>query len=396
MGFQKILLAGILTWAGITGQAQIEKSLKEGNAQFAITFYKQWIKENPKANLCFSPYSISQALAMTYCGAKNTTQKEMAQVMYFDKNPHLTGSDFQTLNSELKKQTDSVNFSLANALWAHKGYLFLPSYFQQMETYFNAPLYYANFEKTRGRKKASKKINNWVYNQTNSQIKNLISPNNLTSDTRLILVNALYFFAEWQHAFDAANTKNNSFFGWNETLQLPFMETIQKIPYYSDDLVHAISLPYKGNKQSLMVLLPNKTDGLSKLEETFDYFYFSTILSDFNQAQATIIIPQFELETTNELSGTMKNMGLNIAFSNEADFSGMTGATDLRIDKIFHKTKLKISEQGTEAAAASAVVMVRKSAAAKPVIFEANHPFMYFIFDNQTQTILFMGRFAGN
>jgi serpin B len=174
------------------------------------------------------------------------------------------------------------------------------------------------------------------------------------------------------------------------------MRRLQMTEYYSDDIIQAVALPYKGEKQKLIILLPTDANGLERLENTLDNNYLNSILSDTRKIRVALSIPRFEVETALELSELLKQMGLHQAFSNQADFSGITGNKELRIDKVFHGAKIKVNETGTKAAAGTATVMVRKSAQIMEISFHANHPFIYYVIDSESRTILFMGRFMGS
>jgi serpin B len=385
----------LLIFAGIYPvKAQLESSISERNTQFAIRFYQQQVLQNPKKNICFSPYSISQTMAMVYAGAKNKTKEEMAQVLGFSVDQQQTNSQFECLNKTLNTNTDSVSFALANTLWAQKNYTFLPEYFTLLEEYYNAPLASADFKKNKGRKQATKAINNWVYDKTEKHITKLIEPETFDQNTRLVLVNAIYFYGAWQKAFDPKLSHNAPFYGSSET-SVRYMFREQNLSYYTDDLIQAIAIPYKGEKQNLIILLPIEQAGLEKLEKTLDSFYLSNILNDSQNAKVALTLPVFEAESKQDLSKIFIQMGMPDAFNNNADFSGITGKTELRIDKIIHAAKLSLNEEGTQAAAATAVVMARKSAFVPSLEFKANHPFIFVLIDNETQSILFMGRFVG-
>ncbi len=376
--------------------AQPESTKNAGNGPFAIDLYKQSVKLQPGKSFCLSPYSIAQSLAMAYTGARNQTRQEMEQVLYFEANYQQNNSRLNALNQLLITNTDSVDFVSANTLWGQKKYTFLPDFMEQLETHFQAPVEKVDFKKKRQRNIAAKTINNWVADQTQNQIQDLVPADALTPDTRLILVNALYFYGLWLDAFNPEHTLNDTFKNAEKESTLPFMRRLQMTEYYSDDLIQAVALPYKGEKQKLIILLPTEADGLKRLENTLDYNYLNSILSDTRKIRVALSIPRFEIETTVELSELLKQMGLHQAFSDQADFGGITGTKELRIDKVFHGAKIKVNETGTKAAAGTATVMVRKSAQIMEISFHANHPFIYYVLDSESQTILFTGRFMGS
>lgn len=375
--------------------SQTQNPLLEGNQQFALDAYRMAIQENPTSNFCFSPYSILQAMAMVYAGAENQTQQQMGRVLHFSDQIKTNNQRFEHLNATLDSLTDSVTFKPANMLWAQKGYHFLPEYFKSIQTHFNAPLEYANFEKKRGRNLTVQVINNWVYDQSEKQIVNIIAPNALSSNTRLILVNTLYFWGAWQKEFNPDKTGISTFYGLKSKSEQPFMHLESQLAYYDDDLIQAVTIPYKGNRQSLLVVLPQKNEGLPHVEKTFDSFYLSNILTDSQKVNVQLTLPKFEIDTKTEFASTLKKMGMSLAFNDSADFSGITGQTDLKIDKVFHAAKITVAEKGTRAASGTAAIMIRKSATVLVQPFVADHPFLFILIDNQTQTILFMGRYTG-
>lgn len=377
-------------------EAQPKEPANTGNAPIAIDLYRQSVKIQPDKSFCLSPYSISQSLAMAYSGARNQTRQEMEQVLYFATNPDQNNHHMKALKQQLTSNTDSVDFVSANTLWGQKNYSFLPDFIEQIEKQYQAPIEKVDFKKKRQRNIAAKTINNWVAAQTKNQIQDLVSADALTSNTRLILVNALYFYGLWLDAFNPEHTLNDTFKNAEKETTLPFMRRLQMTDYYSDDLIQAVALPYKGEEQQLVILLPTDNEGLERVEKTLDPSYLSAILSESRKVRVALSIPRFEIETSVELSDLLKQMGLNLAFGNQADFSGITGNKELRIDKVFHGAKIKVNETGTQAAAGTATVMVRKSAQIMEISFHANHPFIYYVLDSETQTILFMGRFMGS
>jgi len=367
-------------------------NLVKQNTTFAFDLYKNLIKDNPKQNLFLSPYSISEAMAITYGGARENTAHEFNNVLRFSTSQKELHGNFAELKKNLANNLDSISLEVANSIWAQKNYAFVPEYFKLIENTYNAPINFVNFKKNSSRNKAVNTINLWVEKNTNKQIKHLISQQDVNESTRLIMVNAIWFYGEWLKTFDAKNTKPDIFTSVQGEQKTPFLNQKAKTLYYNDDLISAISLPYKGKKQSMIILLPNKDKSLSMLEKNFDAYYLENILKDMTEVNTQLCIPKFNAEYTIDLKTTLQKMGLKDAFSNQADFSGMSIENELKIDKILHKARIEVSEEGTEAAAATAVIMVRKTAYIRQTIFKANHPFIYLIRDESTGTILFMGR----
>lgn len=367
--------------------------LVDENTTFAFNLYGKLTKKNPNKNILFSPFSISAAMAMTYAGARNNTEKQIEEVLQFSSQKELH-ANFSKLNTQLKNNTDSITLGIANGLWAQKGYTFIPEYFELIKTNYNTPLKNVNFKKKRCRKKAIKNINTWVEEKTDKQILQLIEPSDLTKETRLVLVNAINFYGEWMDSFKKEKTKMQIFKTLESEQKVEFMSQKNDYYYYNDDLISAIQIPYKGNKQSMIIILPLKDNGIIELEKTCDSYYLKNILSDMQKVSVELSIPKFTTESSAELKQTFEKMGMIDAFTKAADFTGMTEKNDLKIDKVIHKAKIEISEKGTKAAAATAVIIIRKTAYIPPTVFNANHPFIYLIRDNNTGTILFMGRLS--
>lgn len=360
------------------------------NNRFAINFYQQLVNENPKQNLCFSPISLSESMAMTYHGAKEKTQEEIQKVMGFQKNSSDVNKGFLKLNSRLKAYTKNIEFVKVNSLWAQKDYTFKKQYFDEVVNSYVANFSNVDFKKKKNRKKTIEKINQWANKNTQGKISAFINPDALSKNTRLILANAIYFNAQWQISFDKEKNRTEDFYTLEQTQRVEYMRNKSGFNYYYDDLIDVLELPYQGKQQSMFILLPKQRDGIRKLEKTFDMFYLNNILADKRPESVIVTLPKFSISSDYELSKTFKNLGMVHPFDDDADFSGMTGKQNLFIDKIFHKCTLEVSEKGTEASAASAVVMSRKNGH-RDVAFMADHPFMYIIRDNNTGTILFMG-----
>jgi serpin B len=373
---------------------QNTSGLVYGNTEFALKLYQQLAKNKPEENFFFSPHSISEAFALTYAGARKNTESQIKKVFCFSEKQKELHVDFGKLSASLSQNLDDVKLISANSLWAQKGYKFLPEYLQLTQNRYQAPTNYVNFKKQKTRNKSIVSINKWVENKTNQKISELLSKTDLTEDTRLVLVNAIYFFGEWHKAFNPEKTETGIFNTQGQTQKVPFMHQQGKYLLYTDDLISALSIPYKDNKQSMVIFLPEDEKGICKLEQNFDNYYLENIFKDMQEVEVDLKIPKFTIEYATELKQALFQMGVSDAFDNKADFSGMTKKNDLKIDKILHKAKIEVSEEGTEAAAATAIVMVRKSASLKTTRFYADHPFIYMIRDNSTGVILFLGKLA--
>jgi len=377
--------------------AKINKDLQsvvKGNSDFGFDLYQELKGE--EGNLFFSPYSISTALAMTYAGARGETEKQMAQVLHFPLTQESLHPAFSKLQSDLNaiQNKGDVQISIANSLWAQESYKFLDSFIELNKKYYDAGLYFVDFIKKR--EAARKKINDWVEKKTHDKIKELIKPPMLTIDTRLVLCNAIYFKGNWLSQFDKEKTYNRDFYVSPDTTMLvPMMYQQTRLKYKYFEQFCALELPYEGNDLSMIIFLPNEDDGLLEFEDhlTADSVHvWIDELMKVDEGLVMVNMPKFKTVSEFELSRTLYDMGMPDAFSlPPADFSGMTGTKDLFISKVIHKAYVEVNEEGTEAAAATAVVMM-KSVAMKPLEFKADHPFIFLIRENQTGSILFIGR----
>ena len=387
---KQTLIFGVLLYSSLFVRSQDSMSLSLPNLTFSINIYKQLALAAEKENLIFSPYSLQQALGMTLIGAREQTASQMNFVLGTSTTEYLYQNQ-SLLRNQLQTQTDSVAWYSANSLWVQEDFPILKSFTDTVLEYYQAPVQKVRFVMPKERKLAAETINHWVAQHTQQQLTHLIKPEQLFENTRLILVNASYFYAGWASAFKDSQTRTDTFYTVKEKTPTPFMNQTLSVPYYSDDLIQAVFIPYRGRKQSFVVLLPRESSGLSRIEETLDADYISPLLADRQPQQVAIEIPKIKFETASELSKLLQNLGMTEAFATTANFSGITGTTELKIDKVLHGAKIEVNEKGTEMAGATAVVMTRKSAP-RNIPFNADHPFLFLVLDETTGTILFMGR----
>lgn len=364
----------------------------QGINKLTLDLFKQLPDDGQ--NLVFSPFSIGAALGMTYMGARENTQEEMARVLHFPYNQEDFRLAFGEYIQSIKSFTsDSISLNIANSLWAQKDYHFLDGYFASTGEAFEAPVMQVDF--VRNRENVRQKINQWVWEQTREKISDLISPDALTQDTRLVLVNAIYFHGLWGRAFDSELTFEDQFLmeGDNKTIA-HYMFREGKYQFFGNDSLQIIELPYAGQKLSMFILLPSEGLSPGHFEHRLDAEKLADLFSHMEEQTVRAYIPRFKAESKINLEETLMNMGLNSPFGKEADFSGMTGNKDLKIDKVIHQAVIEVEETGTEAAAATAVIVIRKTALdpIEPIIFRANRPYLFFIRENEGQGILFAGR----
>ena len=283
-----------------------------------------------------------------------------------------------------------VEMSIANALWPQKDYPFLKSYLEMIEAEYGSasrPLDYRSPEEARG------VINRWVEGETRRKIKDLLPEGSIDSMTRMVLTNAIYFKGNWATQFNVKRTREMPFrLAAGKSRKTPMMFQKGNFGYFQDDEVQVLEMPYKGEKVSMVVLLPRKVDGLAALEKHLAAEKLSGWLGKLRRVKVDTLFPRFKLTSRFDLSGKLQNLGMKKAFS-DADFSGMDGTTKLYLSAVFHKAFVEVNEEGTEAAAATGAVVGLRSIRRGPS-FRADHPFLFLIRDKATGSILFLGRYA--
>lgn len=363
-----------------------------GNTAFALDLYRRL--RVAKGNLFFSPYSISTALAMTWAGAREHTELQMAQTLHFPSDQQQLHAAFASLEARLRsvQEKGHVRLEVANALWPHAGYPFLEAFLALAQEYYGVaitPVDYRDFEAARRR------INAWVEEKTHDRIRELIPQGVLTVLTRLVLVNAIYFKGDWANQFDAALTRDAPFrIAPSEQVQAPTMARKDSFAYGEFDDLQILELPYAGGDLSMLILLPGKADGLADLEAALTAENLRRWTGNLWETEVEVFLPRFEIGQGFRLDATLAAMGMPDAFDEDkANFAGMDGNEKwLYIGAVLHKAFVKVNEEGTEAAAATAVVMLARGLPMPPPTFRADHPFVFLIRERNTSTILFLGR----
>jgi serpin B len=368
----------------------IGQSITEGNNKFAINFLQK--VANSSTNAFFSPYSISTALFMTTGGAKAETGQQMLNVLYQPENTPEYHKKFGE-HIALVEKKEKIQLNIANSIWMQKGTKFLQDYIDLLNNAYKAKINECNFKDNPDAE--AKKINKWVEGKTKDKIKDLIKPGVLKPSTRMVLVNAIYFYGGWMKEFDKKDTKEDNFYqNDGKTNKASFMNAEYKMQYSEDNNFELVSIPYANNEASMLVFLPKKKGNFENDIKALDYKEYTSLAGLLNSQKVNLTFPKFTMTAEYELKQTLSEMGMPLAFTDDADFSGMTGKPDLKIDKVIHKAFIDVTEKGTEAAAATAVIMTTKSAMLdkdKIIYFKADHPFIFMIKDNATGQILFAG-----
>ena len=370
-----------------------QAALVQGNNAFAIDLYAQLSQQN--GNLLFSPASISTAFAMAYAGARGQTATEMADALHFTLPPDRLHPAMGALLASLNGAHTGYELHVADALWAEKDEEFLPAYLLLVETNYAAGFHPVDFKADPNAVRAT--INQWVEQQTAKKITDLLGPGSVTADTRMVLTNAIYFKGDWDEPFPVSYTQNEDFhLSATQTVKAPLMYRTGNYTYFDGGSFQTLEIPYKSRELSMIVFLPKDVAGLPALEKSFTAANVKKWLAQLQYSDKVhLTFPKFKMTSAFELNDALTQMGLKQAFEqNAADFSGMTGGRDLFISAAIHKAYISVDEKGTEAAAATGMIM--KATAMRdeppPITFTADHPFLFLIRDNKSGGILFMGR----
>jgi serpin B len=392
------------------------ESVVEGNTAFAFDLYAR-LKGRP-GNLFFSPFSISTCLAAAYAGARGETEKQMGRVLHFSKDQAWLHSSFGELHRQLDKMekpavvqirpgqsgprpsvlhVPGIQLNMANALWAQEGHPFRAAFLRIVTKEYLANVNQANFQT--GADAATREINRWVAEKTNDKIQNILPPGSVDYLTRLVLANAIYFKGAWAVPFkDHATTTQPFHLAINSKTGVPLMNLTDDFNYAENESFQIIELPYIGRALSMVIMLPRQIDGCGQLENQLTPELLSSSLARMQRQKVEVYLPRFKLESSIDLKDTLAQMDMPDAFVPQANFSGMDGTATLFVSGIFHKAWGEINEEGTEAAAATAMTVAAKYEEGPrpppPPVFRADHPFVFVIRDIRSGSLLFAGRLA--
>jgi len=372
-------------------------TLVDGNSAFAFDLYQALSEAD--SNLFYSPYSISLALVMTYAGARDETAQQMADTLHFTLANNRLHPAFNWLDIELAsrgegakgKDEGGFRLNIVNAIWGQKDYEFLSQFLDTLAENYDAGLRPLDFAKAPEESRIT--INNWVSEQTEGRIEDLIPQGLIDTWTRLVLTNAIYFNAAWQYPFEESMTKDGPFYLLDGSkVTVPMMKQTEHFGYTEGEGYQAVELPYDGRELSMVILLP-EAGQFEAFGGSLNTQEVGAILKELEFRRVTLTMPKFEFESDFSLGETLAAMGMPDAFLwGVADFSGMTGNRDLFIGDVIHKAFVSVDEAGTEAAAATAVVMPTAGPPEEPVEVTVDRPFVFLIRDIETGAILFVGR----
>lgn len=379
------------------------------NRDFAFSLFDQLREdEGDGENLFVSPHSISIALAMTYAGAEEDTREQMAEALQFNLDDDALHPAFNKLDQaldqrseiELEEEEDQAfSLDVVNQTWGHDDFDFVDAYLDLLGLHYGAGMYVVDF--VSDYEQIRKDINAWVEGQTNDRIEDLLPEDSLTEDTRFILVNAIYFYGTWENTFDEQATSETPFTLLDDTTEeVPMMRQDSRFGLFDkeDDDTIAVSMPYVGEEVSMVAFMPaDEEDDFLQWEQDFTRQDFDTVIEEMMDMRVMLSFPRFEDDAEFELEETFEALGMIDAFDEcDADFGGITGHPpcldfkSLYIDEIYHQSFVSVDEEGTEAAAATAVVGDTPTSMPPSVTFD--RPFYYAIYDHPTDTILFLGR----
>uniref|UniRef100_A0A668AM00 Leukocyte elastase inhibitor n=1 Tax=Myripristis murdjan TaxID=586833 RepID=A0A668AM00_9TELE len=368
--------------------------LSEANTAFCLALFKQLDEDKKSSNIFYSPLSISSALAMVMLGARANTATQIAKIISFSAQDDVHVK-FSKLIKELNKAGAPYSLSLANRLYGDKSYRFVKGFLADTKKHYDAKLKSVDFKTSA--ETARININNWVEKQTQDKIKDLLAPGVVDSMTRLVLVNAIYFKGNWDRKFDANLTKDAQF-KLNKNENKPVKMMYQKAEFPLTYIREILELPYKGKDLSMLIFLPNEmeddTTGLEKLEKelTYEKFVEWTQPHMMYTKEVQVGLPRFKMEESYNLKDILTRMGMVDAFDVRMS---MSPANDLVLSQVVHKAFVEVNEEGTEAAAATAIRKVYCSARIPAIPrFIADHPFLFFIRHKPSMSVLFAGRFC--
>ncbi len=350
-----------------------------------------------QGNLVFSPWSAESALAMTMEGAEGQTHDQMAQTLHLTQAAADIRTSFQQIDARLNAPNQTYQLSSANALWVQQGYTLLPDYLATVRQYYGGAASPVDFKTdTEG---ARQTINSWVEQKTEDKIRDLIPDGVLTAQTRLVLTNAVYFKAKWASPFNNDATTDQDFFAPTGTVTAKLMHQTQYFDYAETKDLQIVGLPYKGPYQgslSMVVILPKTKDGLPQLEQQLTAGNLQVWEDAMKGQEVEVYLPKFNFTFGTSLKQTFQDLGMTVPFTADANFSGMTSDPQgLYIGDVLQKAFIATDEEGTEAAAATAVVMpalIMAGEMTPPPVFRADHPFIFLIKDDATGAVLFAGR----
>jgi serpin B len=377
-------------------------ALQKANGAFAHDLYGKLVASSPTANAAFSPYSVSVALAMTYAGAATKTADEMSKTLHVDGiAPDKVHAAFDALDLQLDGREKSAHPSegatpfqlhVVNSLWGSPTDQWGPGFLDTLSVDYGAGVRLTDF--ATNPEGARTEINAWVSDQTESKIPTLLDPGTITNDTRIVLVDAMYFHGSWAHPFDPSLTQNLPFHTLDgNSPAVPAMSTSDEMQYAGGADYDAVMIPYDGVPLVMTVVVPKDGTSFTDFESKFDGNALDALEASATIAEVNLQLPKFTIKGSSiSLARALSELGMPDAFTVNADFSPMTASEAIVLSDVIHQTFVSVDEKGTEAAAATAVIGVGLAAPSKTANVIADRPFLFFVRDLPTKTTLFQGR----
>jgi len=375
----------------LAGALSAADTVAPGLNQFATNIYRDLARA--RGNLVFSPFSISTALSMAFEGARGTTADEMAAVLHRMQRDKAYSSEVATLVDQLVKNANTGGNQLlnANGLWLQRGFPILSDFKQTLQNQYRAPLSELDFASNPEQARAA--INSWTDQQTKGRIRELFPPGSLNGSNRLVLTSAIYFLGKWQLPFPPKSTHPAQFRSNTGSVQADFMHQTGTFGYGETPTAQILEMKYAGTPMVMDIVLPKSDNGIADLDGAINPAELATWLGSVSSRSVEVSLPKFRAESEFSLKDALSRMGMSTAFSAQADFSGIDGRKDLMLSTVRHKAFVDVSEEGTEAAAATGIGVALVSMPVTPrTIFRADHPFLFLIRDTHSRAILFAGR----
>ena len=368
-------------------------ALVEGDNGFGLALYQ--VLRQEEGNLFYSPFSISLALAMAYAGARGQTEQEMAQALRFTLPQDRLHPAFNALLLDLDRRAEEADdeafqMSIANSIWGQQDYAFLQEYLDVLARNYGAGMRLVDF--MNAPEEARVAINDWVSEETEERIQDLIPEGVIDTLTRLVLANAIYFKASWSEQFEEAKTQTQDFHLLDgSVVSVPMMHQSATFRYGESQGVQAVELPYVGDQVAMLILMP-QSGGFENFESSLTPEVLQSLIASMEPRQLALGMPKYEIRSSFGLVPALADLGMSTAFGSEADFSGIDGTRDLYISDVVHQAFVSVDEAGTEAAAATAVIIGVTSMPLAPFELTLDRPFVFLLRDVQTGAILFAGR----
>lgn len=369
-----------------TATENIQKSINP-NVAFTSKLYSVLTKE--KGNCFYSPVSIQSAMGMCYFGSATMTEECLRDLLCLPDQIERTEAFYSELDKEINCEKQEYELVSSNTIWSQSGFELGEKWTQKVKDIIGGEVSVVDFKKPID---ACDLINNHCGEVTKGKIPAIIKPDFINKDTRIVLTNAIYFKGQWKVEFNKNQTRQEKFYSESGVSSVDMMHRQGNILYFEHNDFQAVDLPYKGDDLSMMVILPRDPDCESNVDQNLEKVY-SEAVAGLDFTEVNLNMPKFKVETEYSLKGKFQDMGAGLAFSNDADFSGISDKETLKISAIVHKAFVECDEKGTEAAAATAIGMVRTCSIPRPPkIFNANHPFTFFIRNKNSGKILFCGK----